>query len=265
MSHTSRRRHRAAALRLEEANLALRRARVILCKEEPRKGELVDLAPLLYSAIMSRNLKIAEVVRSWDRDGDGTIDLSEFRRSVQTMVKHVSDAEVRDAFDAMNVDGSGSLPLGVVSAALKSMEQAAAKAKEQESTLTSEAKACKKAVLDLQFDLVNGLKKLEAEELERERQTELQEKAREEAERQAEQAAKEAKAAKAANAAREKAAFEARVSEKRKGGLKTGLPSINPPVSNPPSSRPSNPSSHRPKPPLSSRRSKGSATDARKT
>ena len=80
-------------------------ARVENISKNPTVG--VQLGVLL----MKKNLKIGEVLKAWDGDGDGTVTRKEFRVKVIDMGVQAHPLDIDRFFDSYDNDGGGSLDL----------------------------------------------------------------------------------------------------------------------------------------------------------
>ena len=217
----------ATTLLFEEAADNLHTMRVMLGYEEPKyQGGVIvgELGVRLYGSVMKKNMKIGELIKQWDKDKDGSIDLSEFVTNVKALVPSAEEQETQDLFASLDSgQKDGALDLEELNRMLRTLEQRATKAKSEESYVSVNVKELKKAALKAQAELLDALQKDEAEQAEREaaNQAAEEEKARDREE--AARAAKEKRASKAAAAKAEKAAFQARVSEKRRSSASETL------------------------------------------
>ena len=65
---------------------------------------LRPLAP--QEAIQRKNIKIADVVTSWDKDGDGVVSKAEFRVNVKELgVTDISSAALDELYDSLDSHG----------------------------------------------------------------------------------------------------------------------------------------------------------------
>ena len=93
--------------------------------------EFETLTTKFARLLTKEKVKVDDLVRNWDRNGDGDISKGEFRVNVRKL--GMKDDDVRDIdglFDSMDDDHSGSLELGELKVALRKLqrEQAAADA-----------------------------------------------------------------------------------------------------------------------------------------
>ena len=184
--------------------------------------------------MVKRNIKVHELVSSWDKDKDGSIDAVEFARNMQMMVPNAKDGEVRSLFERLDAADSkvdAKVELESFRELLRGLERRASKARDEERALAAHVKELNSEASAGQQALLAAIEKDEAEERTRE-EAAAQATAAEEAGRaETEAAARKAKAARAAQAAEEKAAFEARVNEKR-GKQRQVVEGSTPPISN---------------------------------
>ena len=75
----------------------------------------------LGTVLASKNVKIGDVVTSWDKDGDGTIDAAEFSQRVLQLGLIVDrPSDVQDLFASLDDDHSGVLDLSELKEVLAS-------------------------------------------------------------------------------------------------------------------------------------------------
>jgi len=104
--------------------LASEEAEVKLEELRANKG----VGPRLGQLLVTRNVKITDVVTSWDTDGTGEMDKNVFRKHVLGMGLVAEDAEIYDLFDSLDGDSGGTLDMGEVKNALKTLQDAAGNA-----------------------------------------------------------------------------------------------------------------------------------------
>ena len=79
----------------------------------------------LGAALMAQTKPLAELIREWDRNGDGDINTIELRQCVRNSLGVKADNREIDAWMVkVDADGSGVLELPEVKAALKSLKDA---------------------------------------------------------------------------------------------------------------------------------------------
>lgn len=110
----------------------------------------VPIASRLGSTLKGRGVKIGDLVRSWDDDGNGVIDMVEFRGHVLGLGFRAEPAEVDELFLSLDDDGSGELDLEELKAALKKLQDAAADAALAEVAQVKKVSASKKAAKAVQ-------------------------------------------------------------------------------------------------------------------
>lgn len=140
---------RAARLR-ELANHVKQAAEATeLYEQEQQRREAMSALPAglrLGALLQARNVKPADIVSTWDKDGNGTIDPDEFRVQVRTLGFKASDEEVRSIFADMDVDSSGDLEVKEIMTAMKRLAAQARAAKAAEDNqVRALARAKKKA------------------------------------------------------------------------------------------------------------------------
>lgn len=95
----------------------------------------------LGAQIVSKRLKVADVIQKWDANGDGELDKVEFRQNVKAIGVQADSPEIDELFDQLNTDGGESLSISEVKAALK--------------ILTDEALGIDKSLKDVKRSLVD--------------------------------------------------------------------------------------------------------------
>jgi Ca2+-binding EF-hand superfamily protein len=203
---------------LEAAHQRLLQIRVMLGKEGPATpSELVTGAvdARLYTAMVQRNLKIGDLVSKWDVNNDGLLSRQEFVSNVLKLVPNAVQTEVDDLFDQLDEDGGGELDLAELKHALKSLQDAAARAATEETSQASELGRLRKEVRRLQEAVLAAKVDDEAHFNARAEKAKLAEEAKLAAEVEARAAKARARAERAERAKKEKAEFDARVESKR--------------------------------------------------
>lgn len=80
----------------------------------------------LANVLVQKKVKVEELVRSWDRNGDGVINKNEFRIAVRGYgFKEINVLEIDGLFDKIDNDKSGELDLSEIKAALKKLQERA--------------------------------------------------------------------------------------------------------------------------------------------
>lgn len=157
----------------EEADSQLRSLRVMLGHEDPsqkQSGQVQGkLDARLYAVMQKRNMKIADVIRIFDRDGSGTVELDEFCESVKKLVPTAVEAEATALFrelDSAQVDNS--LDLKELDRSLRLLERRAKEAMQEEATLTRQVKELKRIASRAQAEVMRVLEVDEQEATARE-------------------------------------------------------------------------------------------------
>ena len=150
----------------------------------------------LGTLLKVRNIKISELVASWDKDGNGQVVASEFNRHLHELGLQATDEELDELFNSLDHDRSGRLDLNEVVASFKKISANTLSAQNEVAAKTRDVAKAKRVAEAAQREArtaqLEADAKLEAEEL----------------------AAKEAREAKAAEKAKAKAA-EAAIQKER--------------------------------------------------
>ena len=117
--------------------------------------------------MVKRNIKVLELVSSWDKDKDGSIDAVEFARNMQMMVPNAKDGEVRSLFERLDAADS-KVELESFRELLRGLERRASKARDEERALAAHVKELKSEASAGQQALLAAIEKDEAEERTRE-------------------------------------------------------------------------------------------------
>jgi len=182
-----------------------------LLREKP-----VDEA--LGERLVAKNLKVQDVMRLWDKDGDGTISKEEFYVNVSAVgLTTFSKEQIDGLFDRYDDDGGGSLDLDELKPTLASLIDSAKKA-------GVVFRAAERSNVELRKAAKRVQKELAVVDIQERKEAKLQEEAaRAEAEaikvaeEEKKRLAREAKEAKAAALAAEKAEYEAKIAVRRLG------------------------------------------------
>ena len=121
--------------------------------------------------MVKRNIKVHELVSSWDKDKDGSIDAVEFARNMQMMVPNAKDGEVRSLFERLDAADSkvdAKVELESFRELLRGLERRASKARDEERALAAHVKELKSEASAGQQALLAAIEKDEAEERTRE-------------------------------------------------------------------------------------------------
>ena len=76
-----------------------------------KEGSEKTVAQQLREALSQNAMRIVDLFREWDEDGDGTIDKKEFRRAMPLIGFDVPRKEIDALFDEWDPDGSGTIEL----------------------------------------------------------------------------------------------------------------------------------------------------------
>lgn len=82
----------------------------------------------LGALLVLRNIKVGDLMREWDDDGSGTIDLREWRANLQRLGLQAPITEYDELFRQLDTDASGELIVAEVKSALKALTEAASQA-----------------------------------------------------------------------------------------------------------------------------------------
>lgn len=82
----------------------------------------------LGQLLVTRNLKVTDLIVSWDADGTGEVDKKEFAHHVKGVGLQAEDAEINGLFESLDEDGGGTLDMTEVKHALKTLQDAASDA-----------------------------------------------------------------------------------------------------------------------------------------
>ena len=136
--------------------------------------------------LQARNLKVGDLLSSWDTDGSGEVDKLEFKEQVLAMLGKgsASDAEIFELFDSLDLDGSGLMDIKEVGEALKALQNSAAEADQEIAQLKKVTAELWKTAKAAQVELRKVQKMDEAEATEIKAQIEEDRRARLEVERQ---------------------------------------------------------------------------------
>ena len=80
----------------------------------------------LGEALQAQGIKLSELMRNWDPNGDGEITKMEFRQNVRKLLDKPDVKDIDSLFDTIDQDKGGSLDTGELKAALKKLQNDAA-------------------------------------------------------------------------------------------------------------------------------------------
>ena len=78
----------------------------------------VSIADQVNNILAEHSVKLIDLFREWDEDGNGAIDKKEFRKAVAALGYDAPKREVNKAFDALDDSGDGFIEYGELKAAL---------------------------------------------------------------------------------------------------------------------------------------------------
>ena len=73
----------------------------------------------LRDVLVKNAVRVVDLFRDWDENGDGTVDKREFRKAMAALGVDAPRAEVDRLFDSFDPDGSGCVEYNEMNAALK--------------------------------------------------------------------------------------------------------------------------------------------------
>ena len=73
----------------------------------------------LRQILADNRVRVIDMFRDWDVDGNGLVEPAEFREAIATLGYAASRADVDALFAEMDRDGSGTLEFGEISRALR--------------------------------------------------------------------------------------------------------------------------------------------------
>lgn len=143
-----------AVMAIAQMTEAVEKAEVALdekCDKLPAGAQLGTL-------MMRKNLKVVDILIKWDENGDGNLDMTEFRYHARQLGVHATDESINDIFLEYDTDKKGSLDLQELKGMLRSVsEQAkvsAADIASDEKTLEKLRKTVKRKQVSLALETV---------------------------------------------------------------------------------------------------------------
>ena len=103
--------------------------------------------------IISRNLKVAEVMTKWDKSGDGSLEADEFRSAVLELGVEATPAEIDSLFVKLDTDGGGAIDVSELRTFVTKLTDAAKNAATEVKELEKSTLALRKAATKAQKDL----------------------------------------------------------------------------------------------------------------
>ena len=121
------------------------------------------IGAVLAQKVKSTTLK--DLIREWDKNGDGDISKMEFRIVVRNKLDIKADNKEIDAlFNSLDTDGGGQLDLSEIKPALQALQDAAAGADQEAAQLRSEAERLQARAAEM-LEVAQATEILEKEEL----------------------------------------------------------------------------------------------------
>lgn len=169
----------------------------------------------LGSLLKRKSMKASEIISRWDPNGDGEIDMHEFRTNVKSLGLQATNEEIDTLFRSLDEDGGGSLDMNEIKHALTNLQAAAVAAdktiKRLEKSKVNLEKNCASTLLRVQENLADDEAIAAEKEVQRLREIEEEEKRAAEAK----EARRLAALQKAELEAKKQAEFQARINAKR--------------------------------------------------
>lgn len=106
-------------------------------------GTNKSVSARLGAQVVSKRMKVVDVIQKWDANGDGVLDKGEFRQNVKSLGVNAESTEIDELFDEL-ASGGKALTIPLLRNALK--------------VVTDDAAATDKRIRDLQFELVEQTK-----------------------------------------------------------------------------------------------------------
>ena len=152
-------RKRASQIR-ERADLVKQAAEATALAERQEKTleELIAGAPLdqrLGQLLIKRNLKVGEVVKLWDKDGDGTVTSAEFCENVLQLGLNAHRLDLEKLFCKLDTDGEGDLDLEEVKKSFSKLIVLAHNAEGEVRKQTKESERLKRIAGKVQANLAS--------------------------------------------------------------------------------------------------------------
>ena len=218
--------HETEQIHREAAQMRERAAQISKVLEATRASEQADMrleqlrsrksaGAKLGTILVSRNLKVSDLVNKWDPSGDGEVDKAEFRHHVLDIGLQAEAEEIDELFNSLDDDGGGTLDLSEIKAALKVLKEESEQADKEVTILRKTTVELSKLAKAAQVELKKSIKQDETEVAEREKRKVAEQEAREVAKTAALKARAEKLKARKATEEAEREAFEANVMARR--------------------------------------------------
>jgi len=124
----------------------------------------------LGTSMMRKHLKVVDILIKWDENGDGDLDVREFRNNARQLGVHGTDAEIDALFSSYDADQKGTLNLQELKVMLKTLydlaKTSAADIEKDEKMLTTLRKKVKKQQIVLQLESASEIRHELEKELE---------------------------------------------------------------------------------------------------
>ena len=116
----------AGAIVLEsKAKHALRKGKLktggtkVLAAVKLQAGSGQSIQEQLREALSANAVRVVDLFKEWDTDGDGTVSKKEFRKAIPALGLDVPRAEIDALFDQFDPDGSGDIALSELNKMLR--------------------------------------------------------------------------------------------------------------------------------------------------
>ena len=97
------------------------------------RRDMEGLGPQLGTLLKTRNIKVGDLIREWDDDGNGEIDIGEFYHHLKKLgLRNLTREAANGLFQELDKDGSGLLDMNELRTALKVLQDAASAASASE-------------------------------------------------------------------------------------------------------------------------------------
>jgi len=153
------------------ADLEARIAAGTLDSFERRLGAALLEEEVAKKALMGSKSALLDLVRSWDRTGDGKVNKVELRQAVRGALKvSATNVEIDELFEAFDADNSGKLDYDELGVCLRALQDSAAAARNELAGLASLADEAR-ARLEPLRQAAEVMSRIEAEQAKQAKQT----------------------------------------------------------------------------------------------
>lgn len=93
--------------------------------EKNRRGrgtEAENLVADLSAKLAARRVKILDMIKTWDADGNGQVSQDEFRKAIKRMSLAFSDEVIEALFNSLDEEGTGEIAITALEQALKKVK-----------------------------------------------------------------------------------------------------------------------------------------------